>query len=204
MCPVHDGAAVPSSDGDRRAVGMSGAVPLELVTARLRLAAVGETDLEELFALHSDPRAFVEDLTDPLTDREQMRWVLGRWRASWAEHGVGYLTVRAADGRARDGALPDGLLGVVGLTPLASAGPGVLSAYWRLAPAVTGRGVASEAMGAMLSRPELGGRAAEVVAVTASGNSPSRALAARLGFRPAAPDRPVPGGREGDVLLVRP
>jgi len=40
--------------------------------------------------------------------------------------------------------------------------------------------------------------------VTASQNAPSRALAQRLGFRPAPPGRPVPGGREGDVLLVRP
>lgn len=202
MCPEHDGAAVPSSDGDRRAVRMSGDGPPALVTRRLRLAPVAAEDLEELFALHADPRAFTEDLTAPLTDPEQMRWVLGRWLASWAEHGLGYLTVRASGERADE--LPGGLLGVVGLTPLATAGPDVLSAYWRLDPAAAGRGVAGEAMTAVLADPALGGRAPEILAVTAAGNRPSRALAARLGFRPAPPERQVPGGRDGDVLLVRP
>ena len=61
---MHDGAVIPSPDGDRRAVVMSG-----LMTARLRLAPVAPTDREELFALHADPRAFAEDTTAPLTDR---------------------------------------------------------------------------------------------------------------------------------------
>lgn len=204
---MHDGAVIPSPDGDHRAVVMP-----ELSTARLHLAPVAEEDLEELFALHSDPRAFAEDVTDPVTDRAQMRWVLARWRESWERHGLGYLTVRAD----RPSALRDGLLGVVGLTPLEDdpadgragtmGGPVVpsLSAYWRLAPAETGHGLATEAMRAVLSHPRLGGRGTELVAVTAARNRPSRALAARLGFVPAPPDRPVPGGRAGDVLLVRP
>ncbi|MGP9537351.1 GNAT family N-acetyltransferase [Brachybacterium sp. AOP43-C2-M15] len=196
-----------------------------LTTARLRLSPVVEDDLEELFALHADPRAFAEDLTEPLTDRAQMRWVLGQWIEGWARHGLGYLTVRArtpaggtrdpdgtraahgtgdADGAEAPDSLPSGLLGVVGLTPFEAAGPHVLSAYWRLSPAATGRGVASEAMRAVLEHPSLGGRGDEVVAVTAAGNHPSRALAARLGFVPAPPDRAVPGERDGDVLLARP
>ena len=97
-----------------------------------------------------------------------------------------------------------GLLGVVGLSSLASEGQLLLSAYWRLDPTVTGRGVATEAMGAVLADPRCGPRGQQVVAVTAARNHPSRSLAARLGFRPASPQRPVPGGREGDVLLVRP
>ena len=175
----------------------------ELRTARLRLTPVAECELEELLALHADPRAFVEDLTEPLTDLAQMRWVLERWRTTWAEHGLGYLSVRAL--RPTDGSvpLPTGLLGVVGLTPLVVGNRTVLSAYWRLATAATGHGVASEAMREVLAHPQLGGRS-EIVAVTAAGNQPSRALAARLGFTPAPPEQPVPGGRPGDVLLVLP
>ena len=254
---MDDGAVISSSDGDRRAVGMpgpGGAAPgaaepgvaasdgTVLTTARLRLSPVAAHELEELFALHADPRAFAEDATAPLTEKEQMRWVLAQWRESWDRHGVGYLSLRArwpsappgpetapheqrpdlpeqAAGLPEDAAgLPEGLLGVVGLTPLRdrdegeagedapgeSAPHAVLSAYWRLAPAVHGLGLASEAMTAVLAHPVLGGGGAEILAVTASQNAPSRALAQRLGFRPAPPGRPVPGGREGDVLLVRP
>ena len=239
---MHGGAVIPSSDGDRRAAVVPGPARCELRTARLRLAPVAEHELEALLALHADPRAFAEDLTEPVTDRARMRWVLRRWRESWDRHGLGYLTVRSrpaadgtdgagapatgtADGAAgaagagaaaghRDGPpphdapapLPTGLLGVVGLTPLALEDGTVLSAYWRLAPEATGRGVASEAMRAVLAHPQLGGRAAdsgpEIIAVTAADNRPSRTLAARLGFVPAPADRPVPGGRAGDVLLV--
>ena len=228
---MHDGAVIPSPDGDRRAAVVPGSARCELRTARLRLAPVAEHELDELLALHADPRAFAEDLTEPVTDRTRMRWVLGRWRESWDQHGLGYLTVRAreaADGTGGAGAaaagaavghragppphdvpapLPTGLLGVVGLTPLSLEAGTALSAYWRLAPAATGRGVASEAMRAVLAHPQLGGRAAgsdrEIVAVTAAGNRPSRTLAARLGFVPAPADRAVPGGWAGDILLVR-
>jgi RimJ/RimL family protein N-acetyltransferase len=202
---VHDGAVPPSPDGGRRAVGMSGdgangVVAPGLVTAHLVLAPVADDDIEELFALHADPRAFAEDLTDPLTERAQMRWVLTQWRQSWERHGIGYWSVRARDGSA----LPAGLLGVVGLSPLESEGGTRLSAYWRLRPEATGRGVATEALRAVLEDPHRGPGGREVLAVTAAGNTPSRALAARLGFAPAPRGRAVPGGRVGDVLLVRP
>src|SRR5699024_261136 len=109
--PVHDGAVIPSPDGDRRAAVMPGSARCELRTARLRLAPVAEHELDELLALHADPRAFAEDLTEPVTDRARMRWVLGRWRESWDQHGLGYLTVRAreaADGTGGAGAAAAG------------------------------------------------------------------------------------------------
>ncbi|RCS81630.1 N-acetyltransferase [Brachybacterium alimentarium] len=223
---VH-GAATPSFDGGRRAV--------LLRTERLLLAPVAESDLEELFALHANPLAFADDLTEPLTDREQMRWVLQQWIRAWQEHGTGYLTVRptavgsvrgrtADDGTAADTTTADtaaraaartapdnaaaralttrdSLLGVVGLTPLTFEGGHVLSAYWRLDPAVTGCGIATEAARAVLADPRLGARDQKVIAVTAAGNRPSLALAARLGFLRS--EQEAPGGRTGDVLLVR-
>jgi RimJ/RimL family protein N-acetyltransferase len=221
--------------------------PAGLLTERLRLAPVVAADEAELFALHSDPRAFAEDSTEPLTDPAQMRWVLGQWREGWARYGLGHLTVRARRDPAGDGGadLPVGLLGVVGLVPLSGGEGGkggdgdqhpVLSAYWRLSPAATGLGIATEAMRAVLAQahahlaqagaapasmlatsptdqpsPDVADEAQrevtglpEIVAITAGANEPSLALAARLGFRPAPPDRPVPGGRHGDVLLLLP
>ncbi|MEO2095961.1 MAG: GNAT family protein [Brachybacterium sp.] len=277
MTHVPDGAAVPSPDEERRAVGgaraggggartgggggSAGPHDGEILTERLRLTPVADADEAELFTLHSDPRAFVEDSTDPLTDPAQMRWVLAQWRESWERHGAGHLTVRAREGAD----LPVGLLGVVGLVPLArdvdratdarrthgpapgaadgsgatTAAPArtMLSAYWRLSPEVTGRGVATEAMRAVLEALPAGARRGphaagsdtgthdgralddatalddgtvqddrtvpfEIVAITDPGNTASLALAARLGFRPAPPGRPVPGGRADDVLLL--
>ena len=271
MTHVPDGAAVPSPDEERRAVGASGDAGEHsgacgvggpssrevgrIRTERLRLAPVTEADEAELFALHADPRAFVEDSTEPLTAPAQMRWVLAQWRESWERHGAGHLTVRAREGAD----LPVGLLGVVGLVPLTrdvdratdarrthSPAPGadddsgattaapartMLSAYWRLSPEVTGRGVATEAMRAVLEALPAGARRGphaagsdtgthdrralgdttvqddrtvpfEIVAITDRGNTASLALAARLGFRPAPPGRPVPGGRADDVLLL--
>ena len=206
---MHDGAAIPSPDGERRAVVVPGVSPAPpgraatdgagpvLRTARLRLAPVVAEDLEELFALHADPRAFADDTTAPLTEPAQMRWVLARWREGWDRDGLGQLTVRDLGPGAR-------LLGVVGLSRLETEQGALLNAYWRLSPAATGRGVASEAMRAVLAAPHLGGRGEEIVAITAAGNRRSRALAARLGFVPAPAGRPVPGGRDGDLLLVRP
>ena len=221
---MQHGAAHPSQDGGGRAVSVSGHDPataggptgrpaVRILTPRLRLTEVAESDEAELHALHSDPRAFVEDSTDPLTDRAQMRWVLAQWRESWARHGLGHLTVRAREGAG----LPGGLLGVVGLVPLAgatTASPSgtVLSAYWRLHPEATGLGIATEAMRAVLGTLPTGtphggstprdGTTPEIVAITARGNTASLALASRLGFRPAPPGRPVPGGRADDVLLL--
>ncbi|PMC74479.1 GNAT family N-acetyltransferase [Brachybacterium sp. UMB0905] len=201
---MNDGAASPSLDGGCRAVRMSGDFPL--VTARLRLDPVGWDDLAELLALHRDPRVFTADSTAPVETAAQMRWVLGQWITCWERHGTGYLTVRArGGGEGTDGPLghlPEGLLGVVGISLLRTDAGAQRSAYWRLAPSAQGRGVAAEAMRAVLAHPTLGG-ARRVIAVTAGGNAPSRALALRLGFRPAPADAPVPGGRSGDVLLIR-
>lgn len=198
------GAASPSSDGGCRAVGVCGDFPL--ITARLRLDPVGWDNLPELLRLHRDPRVFSADSTAPVGTAAQMRWVLGQWIACWKQHGTGYLTVRArGGGEGTDGPpghLPEGLLGVVGISLLRTDAGEQRSAYWRLAPSAQGRGVAAEAMRAVLAHPALGG-ARRIIAVTAAGNAPSRTLALRLGFRPAPADAPVPGGRSGDVLLIR-
>ena len=187
-----NGAAPSSPDGGSRAVRMSAPV---LRTGDLELPLVGEADLEDLFTLHADPAAFAHDTTAPLPARGQMAWVLRQWQEHAAPGGgAGYRTVREHDGGA--------CLGVVGLAPLDTEQGPVLSAYWRITPAAQGRGVASAAMRAVLAACP--GPEPEVVAVTHVRNAPSLALARRLGFLPAPPERPVPSDRRDDVLLLLP
>lgn len=88
---------------------------------------------------------------------------------------------------------PRPLLGVCGLTALDLDGEEVVSAYDRLRPEAWGRGIAREALGAVLAEADrhLAGRRA--VVITDPGNLPSLRLARALGFSPAAsppPDRP--------------
>lgn len=213
--PASLHAAAPSTDGGRR-VACAGAV--EILTARLRLAPVTAADEPELFALHSDPEAFREDSTDPLTAPAQMTWLLEQWRERWDGGGAGYWTVRLADPVGGDDAAPPppapaalsappalpALLGIIGLSPLEEKAPGApLSLYYRLAPAAQGRGFATEAVTALLDHHELGPRGRELLIVTDAANHRSLALAQRLGFDPAPPGRAVPAARPGDVLLVR-
>lgn len=153
-----------------------------LATPRLHLAPLDLSDLEELWALHSDPALFTADSTASLTDRAQMRTVLAAWCEHWDHQGFGYRALRR---RGDEGVGHGPVLGVAGLTELSRAGaPPVLSVYYRLAQHAQGRGLAHEALTAILSDaeqdPRTAGRSAHII--TDLQNAPSLRLAARLGF----------------------
>lgn len=164
-----------------------------LLTDRLALHALASTDLEAIFELHADRRTFEHDSTAPVRDRERMREVLETWISAREELGLGYATVHPrADG-------PRGaLLGVCGLTRYDLAGREVLSAYYRFSPAAWGRGIAAEAMRAVLAQADRALPGVESVVITDRGNTPSLALAGRLGYR--ATDAQVPDGPHLVVL----
>lgn len=164
----------------------------------LLLSAVTEEDLEDLWRLHADPAAYRLDTTEPLTDREQMRWVLGCWIAA-AAPGLGYVTLREDDGTSGAGPLH----GVLGLTEIEHGDMPLTSLYYRLSPTSCGRGLGTASGRALLEAALLARGPHRVVVVTNEANAPSLALARRLGFREPDEASPVPGGRGGDVLLER-
>lgn len=173
-----------------------------LLTARLELRALVPADAGELFALHADPRAFAHDSTRPLRDRAQMQWVLGQWIAQREAQGFGYAAIRERAGVRSVGGPVEGdpvedsaaLVGVAGLTRRAAQDAPertVLSAYYRLRPEAWGRGIAQEAMEALLTELGRALPGAEAQVVTDADNTPSRRLAERLGFRTVVDGDPV-------------
>lgn len=170
-----------------------------LSTDRLVLSSLTVEDLPELYDLHADPRTYRWDPTPPVPSLAVMARVLERWIADRDRQGFGYAALRTAPGRPPG--TPGELIGVCGLTELSLDGDDVVSVYYRLRPDAWGRGLASEALRALLAQADahLAGR--EAVIVTDPANAPSLALAGRRGFRPRpAPSREHPGL----VVLTRP
>lgn len=150
------------SDGDLRHVR----------TRRLRLDAVGPRDVDEVFALNSDPALWTVFPSGRHTDREQTREQVEQFAAAWDADGLGYWVARPLDGGA--------VLGVGGCTVRHGA---VWNVYYRFATAAHGRGYAGELARAAVDaartvRPDL-----PVVAYLLRTNEPSRRVAERLGLR---------------------
>lgn len=186
-----------------------------LLTPRLELRVPSVADLPAIHELHADPRTFEHDSTPLVTSRDRMERVLAAWTADRDRQGFGYATVRprerrrpsspaaasAAAALPGDLADPTLLLGVCGLTRYRLRDRVVLSAYYRFRPEAWGRGIASEALGAVLAQADRALPGAEAVIITDRGNAPSRALAERTGFGLTAetvPDEP------GLIVLARP
>lgn len=166
-----------------------------LLTDRLELRVPTEADLDAIFAIHRDPRAFAYDSTPPVTTRDRMRDVLGAWLAEREIQGFGYCTVHPRQHRPAPGGIqepecaddpltdPGLLLGVCGLTRYVLNDRTVLSAYYRFRPEAWGHGIAAEALRAVLAQAARALPGAETVVITDRGNAPSRTLAERLGYR---------------------
>jgi RimJ/RimL family protein N-acetyltransferase len=109
-----------------------------VLTDRLRIRPLRVEDLEDLYAIYSDPR--VERWIGPHS-REAVRVELGFHVAHQAEHGWSLWGLEALDtGR---------FVGDCGIQPLALAGPEVELGY-DLHPEIWGRGLATEAAQAVV------------------------------------------------------
>ncbi|AEG44629.1 GNAT family N-acetyltransferase [Isoptericola variabilis] len=151
---------------------MPDASPLSpLTTDRLVLTAVEPSDVDELYALHADPRVWTHFPSGRHTERTQTERDVAAYRADWDRDGVGYWTARQRD----DGAFVG--VGGVRLRP-----PGVLNLYYRVDPSHQGLGFATELGRAAL---DVARRRLPDVPVTAyllEHNHASRATAERLGL----------------------
>lgn len=146
----------------------------QLQTERLLLRRWRFTDLEPFAAINADP-AVMEQFPAPLSTAESAK-LIERAECSLEEHRFGLWALELREDGAFVGCV--GLLQVeieVDFAPATEIG-------WRLARAYWGRGLATEAAGAVLSYgfQELG--LAEIVAFTAVTNKRSRRVMARLGM----------------------
>jgi ribosomal-protein-alanine N-acetyltransferase len=157
---------------DVRALTVS-AVPLPLLTARLRLRALVADDLDELCRVWTDPRVtrWIGEHT-----REDVAQELGEQIESQSEHGFSLWAVEErASGR---------FLGDCGLQLLEMRGPEIEVGY-ELLPEVWGRGLATEAVAATLGAAFDALRLERVIAVVKPGNHASVRVLEKSGLHRA-------------------
>lgn len=155
-------------------------------TARLELTAITVGDIDDLYALNSDPRVWAHLPSHVHTRREQTVAQVASVIAAWERDGLGYWTARLADAGA-DG----GFAGIGGCTISHEV---AWNLYYRLSPSVQGRGLATELAAAardaaLTVRPDL-----PVTALLLEHNAASAAVAEKSGLRLVwrGPDRGNP------------
>ncbi len=134
-------------------------------------------DLDDVFRIHGDPRTNVHNPAGPDPDREASRARLAEWLAHWDEHGFGYWVVEADDGA---------VIGFCGVGTETWLGRPVLNLYYRFAPEVWGRGIASAVAADVIRQAAEHSPDRPVLAYTTEDNLGSQrtALAAGLVRRP--------------------
>jgi RimJ/RimL family protein N-acetyltransferase len=103
-----------------------------LRTDRLTLDAAGPDDLDDMYALHADPLVWEHLPSGRHTSPAQTLELLDRQQHAWTFDGLGYWSVRTADGS---------LIGIGG--GMRHEGP-VWNLYYRLTPKAWGHGYAGE------------------------------------------------------------
>lgn len=148
-----------------------------LETARLRLREHRPDDLDAYAAMWADADVvrFIGGV--PLT-REQAWARMLQYRGMWSTLGFGFWVVEEREtGR---------LIGEAGVQDMRRdirpSLAGMLECGWALVPAAQGRGLAREAVEAVLAWAARTHPALPLACIIAPGNAPSLALAERLGF----------------------
>lgn len=156
-------------------------------TERLLLRPVEPDDLDELVRLHEDS-AVAHYIGTP--SREWLAERIGWSREEWAERGHGLLAIVDSSG---------GFLGRTGLKYWPQFGETELG--WVLQPEARGRGVATEAAGAVLRWGAANFDLPYITAMIRPDNTPSIAVAERLGFSSLREDELL--GVEVTVYSIR-
>lgn len=156
----------------------------DIRTARCRIAPLEESDAPALAAItDASVTERIHFLPDPFTPDDAHALIragegAGRFHGIWSRQDTA-------------------LLGVIGVHP-APHRREVEIGYW-LSPAARGRGLATEALTAMLGRLALRHADCRIVAECHPANTRSLALLERVGFRSTG----VAGRRPGRILLAR-
>jgi ribosomal-protein-alanine N-acetyltransferase len=154
---------------DRPAVGT-----LEMRTKRLRLARPVPTDSAAVFAILGDPRTVEHKPSDRLEDRGEAAELVARWVRHWEEHGFGYWCVRESGS--------DRIIGHAGVKWMLMPRP-VLNLVYRFVPEMWGRGIATEAAAAVVSKALEKIPAETIVARVRPDNRPSQNVALKAGLQ---------------------
>jgi len=155
-----------------------------LRTPRLRLDAVVPTDLDEHFALLSDPGVWGHLPTGVHTDRARTADGISQAVQHWAAGGLGYWTARLCDDLPA-GQVPPGLAAgaMVGIGGCARRqGTDWWNLYYRFTPPAWGRGLAAELVAAALDAARTVAPDRPVIAYLLEHNAESRGRAERSGL----------------------
>jgi RimJ/RimL family protein N-acetyltransferase len=155
------------------------------LTSRLVLTSPVDDDLAELFELHTDPRVWTHLPSGRHVDLEQTRTLVANYTAGWAANGLDVWVARDCE---------TGVL--VGMGGPSLRGGRAWNIYYRLSPAVWGRGYAQEIVAAARAATVTLGRDLPHVALLLEHNEGSRRAAERAGlqliWRGADRDNPDP------------
>lgn len=150
--------------------------PERTTTDRLLLRAVRESDLDAVFALHSDPTTNRYSQRSYMQTLDDARRILGLWLEDWARDGVGYWLVERREA-------PGVVVGLSGLRHKVVEGQRVLNLAYRFAPETWGSGFATEVARAALSLAARHLPQVPLVAIIHPENAASIRVAERLGMR---------------------
>jgi [ribosomal protein S5]-alanine N-acetyltransferase len=143
-----------------------------LRTRRLVLARPGLIDVDAIWRIHRDPVACAYNPSDMLADRAEAVERCGQWMAHWERHGFGYFVLRrTASGE---------VAGFCGLKLMRLHDAPVLNLFYRLAPAASGAGLASEAAAAVVAQAPADPL---LIARVRPGNQASIRVAEKAGLR---------------------
>ena len=146
----------------------------ELRTKRLRLTQPRATDSSGVFAVLGDPRTVEHNPSELLEDPGQAAELVARWVRHWEEHGFGYWCVRESGSNR--------IIGYAGVKWMLMHRRPVLNLVYRFVPEVWGRGFATEAVGAVVSRTLAEMPAEAIVARVRPDNVASQNVAVKAGL----------------------
>ncbi|MEV4638428.1 GNAT family N-acetyltransferase [Actinoplanes sp. NPDC049548] len=116
---------------------------MEIVTARLALRRPVRSDIDAIFAIHSDPDCCRHNPSDLLASRADAEDLFAKWDQHWRRHGFGYWVVRHPE---QSGTT----LGFCGLKIVRFRDREVLNLFYRFDPSVWGDGLGTEAATAVV------------------------------------------------------
>lgn len=145
-------------------------------TERLELRAMSSgtmsaEDVDALYALNSDPRVWTHLPSGVHTSREQTEGFVTRQAAAWDRDGLGYWIARTRE--------EDSFAGVGGCTVKEGLAWNI---YYRFAPEVQGRGLATELVRAALAAARSTRAELPVTAVLLEHNRASKSVAEKAGL----------------------